>query len=1002
MQCARSVRAALPLLLGLVAVATGATSPATARGPGGDGMVLLDDEVTVVAATGASTTTVHRILKPTTERGAQHVAKIVYPYRSSTETVRVVSAHRTTADGRTFPLPENACVVETPQPLADEHCYTDLAQLVLPFPGVRPGDTVEYVLEKDSAAAIPGHYSAFIAVADLWPTVDFRREVELPSGWGRRARVRSLGLAGLEPAIDHRPDGATVLRWEMTDTAAVKLERARQPIRQGGPGVWLSTLESWAEVGRWYADLVSDCDQLGPELKALVDARTRTLADPADIVRTLHFEVSNRVGFLGLELGLSSFCPRPAIEVWQSGFGDCKETANLLRAMLARAGVPTHLVLVNTRHAGRIETSVPSHLQFNHVLLAIPQGDGTMLFCDPTVRGLPAGELPPGVAGRPALLVENPGGRLIELPPAIAGDLLLDFDLTLVADGHLQGWLSLAADAYQSSLAVAHLLASSADGSAGGARDLLAGLFAEPEVLEVRVDKSLAGELPRSAALFFRARAPVEGTGVRLRVPVTPSLLPRLGPDEQRETPYFQHLGSTKVTITYRLPQGWQMRGEPPTALDVDTGYLGVHAQWSASDATLTARVHHATTSSLVAPAAWVSCVRAMSSLQAWLATPVLAEPGTGAISTGPAEAATMPRLTTGRAQLQLVDSMFPRDDDPGQRRAALRLVQKWFAGDHAAALEAGLEQAVLDQEEGRPERSVAAVRVLLEQHGAAVDAELRGWAEHLLAGGLRECGDGEAAREIYDRLSRQPDLSATRRGWASARAADLRLANEPLVAAAILAEALRLESPALEQQIALMARLEIAGVPGTALDARLDDVCARFPQRALDVHARLIYEVSRQLDQGRFAAADTLLRILERRVEPGSPVQALAGEVRRTRAMADSGLRCHEIAATIARYLEATPPPWWGDVPSPATGRDRLVAALQRFDREPGSREFVRGSLELLTSASVAPDFFTFLLRRSADHMRLPGGDDELLRRLEQWRARLEEDSTGDKEVAR
>ncbi|MCG6962812.1 MAG: DUF3857 and transglutaminase domain-containing protein, partial [Acidobacteria bacterium] len=677
------------ILAALTVVMTGMSVPGSADTERG-GVVLLDEEIIVIESGGASRTTVHRMLQPSTERGTERVAKIVYAFRSWTERVRLLSAHRRTADGRILPIPAEAAFVETPQPLAEEHFYTDVAQLVLLFPGVASGDTVEYTIEKETAATVPGHFSAFLAVADLWPVAKARREIVLPVGWGSRLKHRSLGLGRLEPTREVTDGRGERFCWEMIDLPALGMETGRQPIRQGGPGIWVSTLPSWSGTARWYGGLIVGCDQLGPVLERLVAEWTDQLSDPVEIVRTVHERVSEHVSFLGLEFGLNALCPRPPAEVWSTGFGDCKDSANLLRAMLARAGIAARLVLVNTQHAGRIEEDVPTYQQFNHIVLAATQPDGNLIYCDPSAAALPAGVLPPSVGGRQGLLVEESGGRLIDLPAATAGNLHLDFDLTVLPPANLQGWLHIEADAYQGSLAMAHLLGPSPEGRPGRVREFVAGFFPEAEVLGVRADRCALGEGPWGVDIFLRAVVPVTPHGTALGVPTTPALLPQFGTEERRETPYFQQLGSTTVTVSYRLPRGWRLVEELPEALEVDTGCRRIEARWTTSGDRLSARVSHETTRSLIEPAAWVGCVRTMTSLRAWLAVPGIIAPTPNSARIASAEEMVdVPRLPTGRAQLELVDAMFPRGEAAGGRRAALQLVEKWFADDPATVVEA-------------------------------------------------------------------------------------------------------------------------------------------------------------------------------------------------------------------------------------------------------------------------------------------------------------------------
>lgn len=975
--------------------------PALEDGPAGlsrgaEGVVLLDEEILAVGPAGQSTVLIHRVLRPLARGGTWRASKIVTLFRSRSEDVALVGGSRRTAAGETIPLAAEAAFVETPQPLAEEHVYTDLAQLVLLFPGVRAGDTVEYTLVKRGRTDLDEDFSDFLPVADPWPVVRARRVLLLAAGPASRLRAVPMGLDGVKERREALASGTTAVSWSVDALPALRLERKRQPIRQGGPGIWLSTVASWTEVAAWYGGMVEAAGTLGPDLERSVAAWTGGLSAPREIVAALQHRVALRVHYLGLEFGARSVRPRGAAEVWSSGFGDCKEIASLLRAMLSSCGVRSHLVLVNTQHAGMIETSIPSHRQFDHAILALEEPGGGLAYFDPAAPGVGPGELPPGVGGRTALLVARTGGRLVQLPEAPAGRLRLDYDLTFVPPDHVQGWLRAGADAYQGRLLLARIRHSSAQEGAD-LGPLLADFFTEVEVIETGPEEAAESVLPSTATLFFRAPVSCEPAGAGLRVPASEVLLPPFGVEERRETPHYQHLGSVTVAVRYAVPPGWEVTEALPAPLELESSGLRVEARWVRSPGELRGLMRYETTRTVVEPAGYVGCVRAVRSLRAWLERPVaLGRVETEAVP-GPPPA--LPRLATGAAQLKLVDEMFSREGAPEPRRAALEEVREWFAGDPATAFEAGLEIAVIDQEQGRNAASVDDLRALLARFGASVSAELRGWGEYLLAGGLRRCGSGGEAQALYDRLSRDPELPAARRGWAYARAASMRLDSAPLEAVAVLDEAVRTESPALEQQVALLAELDLAGVPGADLDRRLDEIGARFPHRVLDVHARLLHQVRDLLDHGDFSGAAGLAGALDRRVSRRPELRTLAAPVREARRLVRRGTACHEVAGEMGDAIAAYPPGWWHTLPVPANGRDALVAALQRLDRMGGGREFVRGTFALLTHWSVAPDFFEFLLRRSAEHLRRAGDGGELADRIDVWCARLRSAATTDTE---
>ena len=361
---------------------------------GGDGVVLLDEEVHLVDPSGRVLAAIHRRIQPRSHAGAERASRIAIPFRSGTEKTHLALARRIRADGTVISVRDDAVLLETPQLLVDRDCYADVSEIVILFPGAGPGDVVEYVVVKEIDRTIPGEYTAFLPVADPWPQARSRRQVLLPREMAARFRFKTLGLGDAEPRSISAGGELVGRVWEFQDLDALRLEHGREPIRQAGPGIWLSTIESWTAVGAWFLELLAGTDLLDEDLQRLAEGWRDASRDSLETATVVARYVSENVDYLALEFGMGSYRPNRASEVWRSRFGDCKDQANLVRVLLGALGVRSYLALVNTRHAGLIEESVPDFRQFNHVLLAVPIAEGGYAFLDPTAPALANGRLP--------------------------------------------------------------------------------------------------------------------------------------------------------------------------------------------------------------------------------------------------------------------------------------------------------------------------------------------------------------------------------------------------------------------------------------------------------------------------------------------------------------------------------------------------------------------------------------------------------------------------------
>lgn len=222
----------------------------------------------------------------------------------------------------------------------------------------------------------------------------------------------------------------------------------------GGPA--LNGFASWDVMGKWYSNLVGERVDASAPIKQQVGALTASKANSLQKMQALAEFVQHDIRYVAIELGIGSWQPHAAPDVFSHRYGDCKDKATLMRSMLREIGVESYHVLINTER-GSVTRETPAHHGFNHAITAIKLPDGLsdpsliatiqhpklgrILFFDPTDELTPFGQIRGPLQDNYALLVTPDGGELVELPrqPSTMNGIQRTAKLTLDPAGTLKG-----------------------------------------------------------------------------------------------------------------------------------------------------------------------------------------------------------------------------------------------------------------------------------------------------------------------------------------------------------------------------------------------------------------------------------------------------------------------------------------------------------------------------------------------------------------------------------
>ncbi|MFO1482415.1 MAG: DUF3857 domain-containing protein [Verrucomicrobiaceae bacterium] len=730
------------------------------------GWIILDETLHHVREDGTRLIVEHQVCRAISPSGAEGLGREVNGYRLSTQTPHLVLARSIQPDGRRQDVRPEACFLQTPQREADYDLYNDSGELVIIFPNVKPGTVTEFIIvTEENKPRIPGHYVTSFDFRYGWPARQLRAVSELPAGYAKRLSLTPLGAGVPDPVVEKLASGRQRWTWEVERTPPTLGEPGRVPYDQTGPLVRLNTLRDWTEFADWYRPLAEKRLILGRKLEAEVQKWTAEAKSPREVLEILHAHAANDVRYVGLEFGSCDIEPHQASEVWEHQYGDCKDKASLLVAMLRYKNIPAHLVLVNTEHLGRVERRCADWRDFNHAILVAELPDGPV-FCDPTIEGSTPGMLSPSSAERDVLVVSKPE-RWMRTPAQDAGRYSMNLDAQMSATGELSGWATLEADGYLGAYFQNVEKKSTREQLKERLRGHLEGVWQGAGVIDIKTTPRKPGAPYRIQAYFI---VPPSGSPT-LRFPFDVSYLPDFGSGEKRQTDVFmwRDLNSTNSVIT--LPPGVRP-ASVPSPMNVSHEHGSGSARWNLDGGKLRAELGFQVKSSRLPAAEVQGFMEAVAALRAWLDKPVTLEAAGDAdqetSNSPPADpVASMPRMPSGAGQLDLITERFPLDGDLDLRRKAYEKTIEWFPKDERAQFFAQTQIAYVEHMQDKHADAVRRLRGVLAAQKGSMPVEDSAFAEYVLAIALHGQKQDKEALDLLEGIALHKEISSFRRAWA-------------------------------------------------------------------------------------------------------------------------------------------------------------------------------------------------------------------------------------------
>lgn len=293
------------------------------------------------------------------------------------------------------------------------------------------------------------------------PVINSRYTLILPAGW--RAEAVTFNHPKVEPSVN----GSTY-SWQLSNLPPVPDEPwspslsnivARLAVSYyppTGQATTIKTFADWTAVATWMSELEDPQVLIDDALARKAYELTALAKTEFDKIRAIAQYVQN-IQYISIQTGLGrggGYRPRSSTEVFAKSYGDCKDKANLMRAMLKVLGITSIPVSIYSGDPDYVRPEWPSPQQFNHCIIAVKVGDqthagtivqhptlGRLLIFDPTDSETPLGDLPSYLQGSLALIDSKEAKELTKMPvtPPEMNHLERIGALALRADGSLSG-----------------------------------------------------------------------------------------------------------------------------------------------------------------------------------------------------------------------------------------------------------------------------------------------------------------------------------------------------------------------------------------------------------------------------------------------------------------------------------------------------------------------------------------------------------------------------------
>lgn len=415
----------------IVTVAHARNAPAAAQTDGNFSYLRYRVDY-AVRADASSVQTNEYDIRLNTQAAVEQFSQVRLGYSEKMQKLEILEAYTITAAGIRQDVAPTKIYTQESYSSASAAMYADYKVKVVVFPNLAPGARVVYRLRRTQLTPyFPGYFgfwetfSVFTRYDDAVVTLRAPRKLSM-----------HVWVRGVHGFTRPRFQGDQA-RWEWRYRRSVPLQSQTWSAAQWefSPTIMVSTFKDWSQLGHAYHVKAGKAAVVTPRVRALADQITAGSAGRRAQATALYNWVARNIRYVAVYLGNGGLEPNRADVILEQHYGDCKDHAVILEALLAAKGIQSTPVLIGA-DGGPTLPPIAVLGRFNHAINYVPEFN---LYLDSTNPYARFGQLPASDLGVP--VVHSADGYVTRTPPhdVWANTYVARTEYRFAQDGSLSG-----------------------------------------------------------------------------------------------------------------------------------------------------------------------------------------------------------------------------------------------------------------------------------------------------------------------------------------------------------------------------------------------------------------------------------------------------------------------------------------------------------------------------------------------------------------------------------
>lgn len=328
--------------------------------------------------------------------------------------------------------------VEYVQNFSDGAFYDDLRTCLMAFK-VKTGKEAKAVFE--TTLTDPAQFCEIWAER-YYPVEEYTIEINVPQPLAGKMRFEPRNLpSGVHLASSDGAKGGKRYELKLTDVKKSGKEPLGTPSTMNAPRILVSGyFDGVDDLYRYMKGFVDEENVTDDAIRQLSASITSACANEIEKIDTIASWVRQNIRYVGIEHGEYAHKPDAASSVLEKRYGDCKGSANLIKAMLKSSGIDGRLCWIGTYpEIDYPWEESPTLGAGNHMIAAAILPD-TIVYIDGTASYMPKGHIPYSIQGQRAMVENGDTPIMASVPRLPAGGSADNLAATYtISDGMLTG-----------------------------------------------------------------------------------------------------------------------------------------------------------------------------------------------------------------------------------------------------------------------------------------------------------------------------------------------------------------------------------------------------------------------------------------------------------------------------------------------------------------------------------------------------------------------------------